>query len=191
MVRQLLSRGLVDKGARGEMYCRILLILVRDYLLFGLPQSTPHQAFRYSRPFSYKSFLDFLLGDDVVMNGFCDLMERRPRLRGRRGNAPVGLTYFIQDGLLNFTHCTYTTKHLNPDNFTNLLVDLLRSNAALQLCPNQKWWDILIRVYFGKPDLSLDFKQVGALLIQAKNRIGQESLKVGDEYKKFFPRARW
>jgi hypothetical protein len=25
MVRQLLSRGLVDKGARGEMYCRILL----------------------------------------------------------------------------------------------------------------------------------------------------------------------
>jgi hypothetical protein len=48
-------------------------------------------------------------------------------------------------------------------------VDLLRSNAALQLFPNQKWWDILIPVYFGKPDLSLDFKQVGALLIQVND----------------------
>jgi hypothetical protein len=31
------------------------------------------------------------------------------------------------------------------------------------------------------------FKQVGALLIQVKDRIGQESLKLGDKYKKFFP----
>jgi hypothetical protein len=187
MVRQLLSRGLVDKGARGEMYCRILLILARDYLLFGIPQPTSYQAFRYSRPFQYQSFLDFLLGDNLVMNGYIDLMKKRSRPRGRRADAPLGPNYYIQDGLLNFTHFTYTTKHLDPDNFTNLLVDLLRSHAALQLCPTQKWWDILIPVYFGNADLPLDFKKVGALLIQAKNRIGQESLKLGNQYKKFFP----
>ncbi|KAA8904877.1 hypothetical protein FN846DRAFT_907612 [Sphaerosporella brunnea] len=113
-------------------------------------------------------------------------MQKRPRPRGDGSVTLVDPIYSIKDGVLNFTHFTYTTKHLDPANFTNLLVELLRSNAALQLCPNQKWWDILIPVYFGDPALPLDFKKVGALLIQAKNRIGQKSLKLGNQYKDFF-----
>ncbi|KAA8896071.1 hypothetical protein FN846DRAFT_1024074 [Sphaerosporella brunnea] len=103
-----------------------------------------------------KDFLDFLLGHDLVTKGFYNLLDNRPRPRGRKGDA-VGPDY-----LLNFTHFTYTTKHLDLSTSPSMLVDLLRSHAALQLCPTQKEWDLLIPVYFGDPNSNLDLDRIGA-----------------------------
>jgi len=43
------------------------------------------------------------------------------------------------------------------------------SQAALQPCSNQPYWDLLIPIYLGKPDDEFDPAKLTALLIQVKN----------------------
>jgi hypothetical protein len=56
-----------------------------------------------------------------------------------------------------------------------LLLQLFRSNAALQLHPQQQWWDLLIPVYHGDLSTNVDLKKMSALLIQVKNRIHKKA----------------
>jgi hypothetical protein len=43
------------------------------------------------------------------------------------------------------------------------------SQAALQLCPNQKDWDLLIPIYFGNRDEPFDSSKLSAMAVQVKN----------------------
>jgi hypothetical protein len=71
---------------------------------------------------------------------------------------------------LNFTHFTSTNTALMADNRTDLLHDLLRQSAALQLSFGQPTWDILIPIYLGDAKTTFDTAAMSAILISVKNK---------------------
>ena len=174
LANNLLNSGMVGRGTRGELYCQLMPIIARDLLLF---EKITHQTdldFPMSRLFTYKEFLDTLLGTDVASNAFSSQIEAPlARFQNR-----MGTTHLIEEGYCNFNHFVFTNQDLNPETFGTLLLDLLRSNAALQLSHGQDNWDQIIPVYFGNPATSVDPAKIGGLFIQAKNRIEAESIRL-------------
>src|SRR5436305_14888192 len=71
---------------------------------------------------------------------------------------------------MNFTHFTDTDVYLEDKAMPDLLHNLLRSQAALQLTFLQPVWDILIPVYFGNLKEEFDPARTSAILIQVRNR---------------------
>jgi hypothetical protein len=76
----------------------------------------------------------------------------------------------ILSARMNFTHFVPTHKNLTPKVLSDLFVDLLRRSAALQLCPNQPTYDILIPVYFGKESQPLKPSECGGIVVAVKNK---------------------
>jgi len=58
-----LQRGMVDKGQRGEMLSRILLLLGRDAATPPAPAQTPPGFLRYCQPIKLLDFLKVTFGD--------------------------------------------------------------------------------------------------------------------------------
>src|SRR5947209_1971537 len=71
---------------------------------------------------------------------------------------------------MNFTHFTSTDVPLQGSTMSDLLHNLLRQQAALQLAFTQPVWDILIPVYFGDRYKEFDPARASAVLISVKNR---------------------
>jgi hypothetical protein len=71
---------------------------------------------------------------------------------------------------MNFLSFTSTDEYLTADSFERLCYMLLRRCSALQLAPLQKSYDHLLPFYDGDPDLPFDPINVGAILVQVKNR---------------------
>jgi hypothetical protein len=67
---------------------------------------------------------------------------------------------------MNFTRFVKTDSSLAPGTTQELMHRLMFSQAALQPCPAQKHWDLLIPVYLGEP---FDRGKATAMLIQVKN----------------------
>jgi hypothetical protein len=71
---------------------------------------------------------------------------------------------------LNFTHFTSTSTALAAGDRSDLLHDLLRQSAALQLAFGQPTWDILIPIYLGDARTTFDTAAMSAIVISVKNR---------------------
>src|SRR5437588_1127771 len=57
LARDLLSKGLVDKGSKGELFSRLLLVLARNVVLAKTPST---QDFKWSQHFKLSEFLNTL-----------------------------------------------------------------------------------------------------------------------------------
>jgi hypothetical protein len=77
---------------------------------------------------------------------------------------------------MNFNHFTETETALTPEALPELLHDLLRQSAALQLKFNQTDFDLLIPTYFGKEGDKFKPSLVSGVFVQVKNRKGKSHL---------------
>jgi len=146
---ELLSGGLVDKGTAGELGTRVLPIMARDRLFDSV---TGNDGPIYANHFKVSEFLGSLFQPQYM--ALLGLQSAHNFLAGR----------------MNFTHFACTDKHVRSTEMRGLLHTLLMTQAALQSCHDQEFWDLLIPVYFGPPDKPFNLDQVSALFIQVKNR---------------------
>jgi hypothetical protein len=168
LVRNLLEKGLVEKGLKGELYARLLLILSQDWIRLrrGLfladesdqgrqslsdPTPNPESGLNFIKSFTVKDFLETL----YIKNSHDSINAIDSQILGAR---------------VNFTHFVPTHEILYPEALLHLLPDLLRRSAALQLAPCQPTYDILLPIYFGKENEPLEPSKCGCILIQVKNR---------------------
>jgi len=178
---QLLSRGLISKGTKGELFARIILILAADFTREPAMNQNQtdaggsHPVFAFSIPIPVSKFLGTLFGDERISR----LNEPQPRRRRLREATPVQSKYdACEEGFVNFNHFTHTLEPLPMDPTRNqeLLYMLLRKQEALQLCTNQEFWDLLIPVYLGSLTQEFDVCQTTAIVIQVKNKINKTNL---------------
>ncbi|XTI89585.1 hypothetical protein V2W45_1458380 [Cenococcum geophilum] len=170
LVRELFDKGLVDKGLKGELYARLLLVLAHDWvrcrqgrvsLLNREPPQEPESISsrtpnsesspKFMKSFTVKKFLEALYVKDC--HKFINEVD--PQILGAR---------------MNFTHFVPTDANLSPQVLPDLLSDLLRRSAALQLALNQPTYDILLPIYFGGENEPLDPSKCGCVMIQVKNK---------------------
>ncbi|KAI9768754.1 MAG: hypothetical protein M1839_003969 [Geoglossum umbratile] len=145
--RKLLQDGVIERGVKGELYSRLILILARDYI--HLDRSL---TLKPTGPFTVEKFLMALYAEEH--HGLVRSIEPR-----------------ILNALMNFTHFTSTGQNLNRDHDkSELCHDLLRRSAALQLAFNQPTYDHLIPIYFGRTDERFEPSKCGVILVQVKNR---------------------
>ncbi|KKK21711.1 hypothetical protein ARAM_007644 [Aspergillus rambellii] len=145
LTKELLNKGLIEKGLKGELYARLMLILARDtvWVKAGYPESTPS--------FTVSEFLNALYAEDH---------------QERLGLIPNEL----RDARMNLNHFTAAGENLKQEHFPRLWHELLRRNAGIQLAHNQPTYDIMIPVYFGSETGPFNPSDCGVILIQVKNK---------------------
>lgn len=146
---ELLEKGLVEKGLKGELFARIVLILAHDCVR-GL-RSDPLE---YIATYSVADFLFSLYGDAHE-----DEIRR--------------IDPIILDARLNFNHFAVAGENLNSKDVITLCRDLLRRQAALQLVFQQPRFDILIPCHIG--DGKIEEGKISVIAIQVKNKEKQAS----------------
>jgi hypothetical protein len=147
LTEELLDKGLIDKGLKGELYSRFILILARDWLQKHALKSVP----QLQAPFTVQQFLMALYGEN------------------HRESVQL-IPDKIREAWMNFNHFVPTDENLTPEVIPGLLHDLLRRSAALQLAHNQPTYDKLIPIYFGNPDEPFEVSCCGVILVQDKNK---------------------
>jgi hypothetical protein len=182
LVRQLLEKGLVEKGRKGELYARLVVILAHDWVRYrrgrqvsggelhqnansdggihqrinsggGIHQgSNPDFRPKFMKTFTVREFLEALYAKE----GHESIVNIDPK---------------ILEARMNFTHFARTQEELRAEIFPELFVDLLRRGAALQLSSVQSTYDILIPIYLGKEEEALEPSKCSCIVIQVKNRI--------------------
>jgi hypothetical protein len=153
LVRELLGTGLVDKGLKGELYSRLLLILAHDWVQSGarFRDSLGSDPAKGLPSFTVDEFLKSLYAKDYhLVIGKIDSRVRKARL--------------------NFTHFVSAGEFLSSDVILPLCHDLLRRNAALQLAPNQPTYGQLIPIYYGDEGSNFDQSECGFILVQDKKK---------------------
>jgi hypothetical protein len=100
------------------------------------------------------------------------LRSRTGRKTRNSGQAELGQSFadIFTNAKLNFTHFTATITALTAGDRTDLLHDLLRQSAALQLAFGQPAWDILIPIYLGDARTPFDTAAMSAIVISVKNK---------------------
>jgi predicted transcriptional regulator len=145
LTEKLLDKGLIDKGLKGELYSRFVLILARDWLQ---KNASPTSVPKLQATFTVQQFLMALYNDHESVL----LIPRK-----------------IREAWMNFNHFVSTKEHLTPKVIPGLLHDLLRRRAAIQLARNQPTYDKLIPIYFGNPDEPFDVSCCGVILVLDRN----------------------
>ena len=154
----LMSPGLIDRGRTGELVARLLCVLARDRVLHGTADDEPIRL-KYAQSYGVIDFLQSLFRlPESILSGTVK----------KRGGKPTIRTSFASASM-NFTHFATTDRPLSPSSVRELLYSLMSRQAALQLCSNQPFWDLLIPIYLGKRDEKFDLAKLTALLIQVKN----------------------
>ena len=125
---ELFSGGIVDKGTVGELGTRVLLIMARDRLFNSVAGN--HGPI-YANHFKVSEFLGSLFQPRYLV--LLGLQSAHNLLAGR----------------MNFTHFACSGRHARSAEMRGLLHILLMTQAALQGCHDQGFWDLLIPVYFG------------------------------------------
>jgi len=174
---RLLRCGLVDKGTKGELVARLLFVLARDSL--SLQMVAPNTDFPFSRPFKVADFLDHMFGHGVV-----DQLVEQSLPPSRRSVSNWDPVHDFRAGVCNFSHFARTLNPLpsNRAKFENLLMILLRRNAALQLAPLQENWDIHLPFYTSNINLPIDHSHLSAIFVRVKNRQMGPNLVLGPGY---------
>ncbi|KAI9781067.1 MAG: hypothetical protein M1839_006344 [Geoglossum umbratile] len=150
-VREFLQPGVIDKGIKGELYSRLMLILAHDWLRWGAPLQAGALP-TFAPTFTVDEFLASLYAK-----------EYHDSIRG--------LPTQLRQARMNFTHFVSTSENLYPNVIEELCHDLLRSSAALQLAPAQPTYDKLIPIYFGEEGDSFDPSRCGVIMVQDRNRL--------------------
>ncbi|KAI9763810.1 MAG: hypothetical protein M1840_009064 [Geoglossum simile] len=143
--RELLQQGLIEKGLKGELFSRLLLILAHDSLRGALDLET-------MPTFTVKDLLLALYASDHHIS-----IQK--------------IDTEILQAQMNFTHFATTDQDLLPGDPTlSLCHDLLRRCAALQLSHGNPAFDQLIPIYFGQDKEPFDRSKCGVIVIQNKNK---------------------
>ncbi|KAL1964486.1 hypothetical protein VTN77DRAFT_6912 [Rasamsonia byssochlamydoides] len=146
---ELLNRGAIDKGRKGELCSRLVLTLAHDAIA-GI--NAADTSFKAVLPvFTVERFLKALYAK--TYHAAIDSIDGE-----------------ILSARMNFLSFTSTEEYLTAESFERLCFILLRRCSALQLAPCQKTYDQVLPFYTGDPDQAFDPSKVGAVLVQVKNR---------------------
>jgi hypothetical protein len=154
LTRGLLQQGLIEKGLKGELFARLVLILAHDSIRrYGaIPGNLDRIDLERMPTFTVEKFLMALYAEDHHQS--ISKIDSR-----------------ILQAKMNFTHFTSTQANLPTGGaITDLCHDLLRRSAAMQLSPNNPTFDQLIPIYFGNDEGPFNPSECGVIVIQAKNR---------------------
>ena len=173
LVRHLLHPGIIEKGLKGELYVRLLLILARDFLLKSTVHPTQPPSFPYSQPFTVLAFLQSVFSSNIYEQIIS--MVPRQRIKGfeTRVAGQQQLSHAFSNAWCNFTHFVNTDRNIKrnaPGEFRELMHGCILQHAALQCAFGQPIWDLIIPVYIGDTSDSLRQENISAILIQVKNR---------------------
>jgi hypothetical protein len=149
LTSELLDKGLIDKGLKGELYSRFVLILAHDWLQIStLPKSVP----QLEATFTVQQFLMALYDE-------------------KHHKSVLLLPPGIREARMNFNHFVPAGEDLRPEVIPELLHDLLRRRAGIQLAAYaQPTYDIMIPIYFGDPAEPFKVSCCGTLQVQVKNQ---------------------
>ncbi|KAI9774504.1 MAG: hypothetical protein M1839_001692 [Geoglossum umbratile] len=153
--RELLQKGLIEKGLKGELFARLVLILAHDSIRrrAAIPGNPEQIDLERMPTFTVEEFLRALYAED-------------------HHKSISNIDKPIRQAKMNFTHFTSTRANLPTGSaIINLCHDLLRRSAAMQLSPNNPAFDQLIPIYLGTDEETVDPKKCGVILIQNKNRV--------------------
>ncbi|KAI9865205.1 MAG: hypothetical protein M1813_002525 [Trichoglossum hirsutum] len=185
---ELLQQGLVAKGIKGELFARLVMILANDQVRSDLLPRKGVQASEEEGQMSEEEDLAFEEDQASKNENFASEEEYSVKptftlcdfLKSLFAEKHHTLIQEIPEQILkakvNFTHFVAANEHLSSGVFPDLCHDLLRRNAALQLCENQATYDQLIPIYFGEDQKPFDPSQCGVVLIQNKNQKRATSL---------------
>jgi hypothetical protein len=161
LTEELLDKGMINKGLKGELYSRFVLVLAHDCIqlksspLASIPRLIPPPKLTLKEtlksPFTVKEFLMALYSNE------------------HHGSLQHILPEILQ-AKMNFNHFIPAGENLSFEDVPKLLRDLLRRNAGLQLVEGQPTYDILVPIYFGDPAEPFDISYCGVILIQTKNK---------------------
>jgi len=155
---KLLEGGLVEKGVKGELYARLVLILAHDWvrLARGLRTSDPTSGLSSDVPELMPTFTVSDLLKALYADNHHTSIDALPKdIRGAR---------------MNFTHFVPGYETLTPEIVPELCQDLLRRCAAMQLEFKQPTYDLFLPVYFGDVDREFEVSECGFVVVQVKNR---------------------
>ncbi|KAI9771989.1 MAG: hypothetical protein M1840_001277 [Geoglossum simile] len=183
----LLQQGLVAKGIKGELFARLVMILTSDQVPSdpisqeGIQASREEDlAFEGGQAPEEENLAsdENLISDEEysVKPRFTVYDFLKSLFAEKHYTLIQGIPEQILKAKMNFTHFVAATEHLSSSIFPDLCHDLLRRNAALQLCENQATYNQLIPIYFGNNQKPFDPLQYGVMLIQNKNQKRTTSL---------------
>ncbi|KIX02497.1 uncharacterized protein Z518_08438 [Rhinocladiella mackenziei CBS 650.93] len=150
LCQELLEKGLIEKGRKGELYARLVLILAHDWVRWARSIRL-HRVPKFASTFTVSDFLKALYARDHH-----DSIRKIPEQ--------------IHKARMNFTHFIPADEQITPEVIPALCRDLLRRSAAMQLSWNQETYDLLIPVYYGSEDEEFDPSNYGVILVQVKNK---------------------
>ncbi|KAK2813657.1 hypothetical protein FQN50_000055 [Emmonsiellopsis sp. PD_5] len=149
---ELLEKGLVDKGTKGELFTRWILILTTDAIRSRNLDSVPD----IKVVFTVHDFLH-----NMYSRGHRKLIDE--------------IDPQILRGKLNFSHFITTEEALYLSAVPGLCHELLRRGAAIQLPPHQQPYDQLIPYYCGQDHEPFDKSKCGVILVQNRNKFRSTS----------------
>ena len=166
LAEALLDKGLIEKGLKGKLYARLILVLAHDWLREKAPQ--PKSNLKFKPTFTVQEFLVALYNEDHHQS----ILKIPPQILRAK---------------MNFTHFVPADENLYAKVIPELSHDLLRRSAALQLAHGQPTYDIMIPIYFDDSEKQFKVSQCGAILIQVKNK--QVAMTVHDIFKETFTKV--
>ncbi|KIX01890.1 uncharacterized protein Z518_07829 [Rhinocladiella mackenziei CBS 650.93] len=146
----LLEKGLIEKGRKGALYARLVLILAHDWVRWahGLRLN---RVPKFASTFTVSDFLMALYAGE-----YHDSIRKIPER--------------ICEARMNFTHFVPAYTQLPPEVIPEICHDLLRRSGAMQLSWDQQIYDLLIPVYYGTEDEKFDPSNCGVIVVQVKNQ---------------------
>jgi hypothetical protein len=157
LTKKLLEAGLIEKGHKGELYARLVLILAHDWVRWArhfqpeTSESVPESVQEIQPTFTVSDFLTALYGKDHVIS-----IQKIPER--------------IRMAKMNFTHFVPAHGNLTSKIIPALCHDLLRRSAAMQLAWKQAAIDLLLPIYYGQEDGEFKPSECGVIVVQIKNR---------------------
>jgi hypothetical protein len=180
LVTELIEKGMVEKGLKGELYARLMFILTHDWIRCCRKQNDRELRPRTDSDRELQgtdsdqelqgTHSDRELHPDPYFLPTFTVREFLMTLYDEKHKSIANIDEKILRAKMNFTHFTTTDENLCPEALPDLFVDLLRRGAALQLAPAQPTYDILIPIYFGDENERLDPFECGCIVAQVKNR---------------------
>lgn len=144
----LLEKGSVEKGLKGELFTRLLLTLAHERVRFYVSPS------QYVSTYRVGDFLHALYG--AQYENQLETIDRA-----------------IRDARMNFNHFVAAEQCLEKPHIHALLRDLLRRQGALQLFSQQPQFDLLIPIH--ADEQHHENGKVSCIAIQVKNRVKRSS----------------
>jgi hypothetical protein len=161
LTKDLLEPRLIEKGQKGELYARLVLILAHDWVRWAryLQPKTSESVPEFRPTFTVLDLLTSLYGE-----GHLKHIRTIPEP--------------IRKATMNFTHFVPAYEDLAPEVIPALCHDLLRRSAAMQLAFKQETFDLLLPIYYGQEAEEFDQSECGVILVQIRNQDKATTLEI-------------